>query len=194
MATFRRAILGLVPAALAIAVLTPACDAGHSQPVTPPSEGGRMSFSLSSDAFPDHNPVPVRHTCSGPNVSPRLKWTEAPAGAGAFALIVDDPDAPGGNFVHWVLYNLDPQVKELAEGVPATDRLPGGALQGRNGFGKIGYGGPCPPPGKPHRYFFTLYALDGKLNLASGATREQLEKAMQGHILGKAQLMGTFQR
>jgi Raf kinase inhibitor-like YbhB/YbcL family protein len=110
------------------------------------------------------------------------------------ALIADDPDAPAGTWTHWVLFNLPPTTTHLAEGVNKVDELPGGARQGRNDFRKIGYNGPCPPPGKPHRYFFKLYALDTGLQLSAGASKQELEKAMEGHIAGHAELMGTYKR
>jgi Raf kinase inhibitor-like YbhB/YbcL family protein len=127
-------------------------------------------------------------------MSPPLAWTDAPEGRASFALIADDPDAPGRTWVHWVIFNIPPNVGGLSENTPTNDRLGDGSLQGANDFRRIGYGGPCPPPGSPHRYFFKLYALDTKLDLEAGATKAQLEAAMQGHILAEAQLMGTFRR
>ncbi len=112
----------------------------------------------------------------------------------SFALIADDPDAPVGTWTHWVLFDLRGQTASLSEGMAKVDEVPGGGRQGRNDFRKIGYGGPCPPPGKPHRYFFKLYALDRILNLKAGASKQELEQAMQGHILGNAELMGTYRR
>ena len=153
-----------------------------------------MSFQISSAAFPNGEMSPKKFTCDGPDVSPQLAWRNAPPGAQSFALIMDDPDAPVGTWVHWVLYNLPADTKELPEGVEKKEQIASGALQGRSDFRKIGYGGPCPPPGKPHRYFFKLYALDGKLNLSAGATKADLERAMKGHILGDAELMGRYGR
>jgi Raf kinase inhibitor-like YbhB/YbcL family protein len=155
-----------------------------------------MTLNLTSPAFLDSTTIPPAHTCDGPDRSPALFWSGAPANTTAFALIVDDPDAPTGSWVHWVLYNLPASHTALPESVPKTDLLKqfGGALQGRNDFGRIGYGGPCPPPGAPHRYFFTLYALDAALPLRAGATKADVERAMHGHILGTAQLMGTYAR
>lgn len=155
-----------------------------------------MAFSLSSSAFKDGAAIPVKYSCDGPDVSPPLTWSGMPAGTATFALIVDDPDAPGGTWVHWVLYDLPGSASELPENVPKTEQLKelGGALQGKTDFRRPGYGGPCPPPGPAHRYFFKLYALDGRLNLAAGATKQDVERAMQGHILGRAQLMGTYGR
>src|SRR6266540_1402431 len=128
-----------------------------------------MAFSLTSTAFTDGAAIPVKYTCDGADVSPPLAWSGAPAGTKSFALICDDPDAPRGTWVHWVLFNLPAQEKELAEGTPTSARLPNSARQGKNDFGNIGYGGPAPPKGKPHRYFFKLYALDQTLDLPEGA-------------------------
>jgi Raf kinase inhibitor-like YbhB/YbcL family protein len=149
---------------------------------------------LTSPAFTDGNPIPRQHTGDGPDQSPALAWDDVPAGTGAFALVCDDPDAPRGTWVHWVLYNLPADARDLPQGVPGAPALPGGARQGKNDFGRIGYGGPAPPRGKPHRYFFRLVALDGPLSLAEGASRAQLDRATQGHVLGEAVLMGTYQR
>jgi Raf kinase inhibitor-like YbhB/YbcL family protein len=156
--------------------------------------GGTMSFELTSTAFSAHQAIPKKFTCDGPDVSPKLSWSDPPAKTQSFALIMDDPDAPGGTWVHWVFYDAPTDAKELPEGVPKQEELPGGARQGRNDFGKIGYGGPCPPPGKPHRYFFKVYALDTKLNLKSGATKADVERAMKGHILAQAELIGRYGR
>lgn len=152
-----------------------------------------MTLSVSSRAFREGEKIPTKYTCDSQNVSPPLVWTEAPAGTQSFALIADDPDAPGGTFTHWVLFNLPPTNHELPEAIPAQSQLPNGALQGKNDFGKIGYGGPCPPPGRPHRYRFKLYALDRTLDLKAGASQKQVMDAMQGHILGQGQLTGTYQ-
>jgi Raf kinase inhibitor-like YbhB/YbcL family protein len=156
--------------------------------------GGTMSLQISSTAFSAGETIPKKFTCDGPDVSPRLAWTEPPANTQSFALIMDDPDAPAGTWVHWVLYGLPAATKELPEGVAKQEQLSSGARQGRNDFGKIGYGGPCPPPGKPHRYFFKLYALDTKLSLKAGATKAGVEHAMKGHILAQAELIGRYGR
>jgi Raf kinase inhibitor-like YbhB/YbcL family protein len=149
---------------------------------------------LSSSAFKAGEPIPAKHTCDGQNVSPPLKWTATTANAKSLALIADDPDAPGGTWVHWVLFDLPPNVTELPEAIEKTQFIPGGAKQGLNDFRHLGYGGPCPPQGKPHRYFFKLYALDKELGLKAGASKKELEHAMEGHILGEASLMGTYKR
>ena len=155
-----------------------------------------MAFSVTSPAFREGAAIPGKHTCDGADVSPPLAWSAAPAGTRAFALIVDDPDAPAGTWVHWVLYNLPGTTLGLPENVTKTDQLPnlGGALQGRNDFRRPGYGGPCPPPGPAHRYFFKLYALDTPLGLKAGASKPDVERAMQGHVLATAQFMGTYAR
>lgn len=157
-------------------------------------KGGPMSLQISSSAFSAGETIPKKFTCDGPDISPKLAWNEPPANTKSFALIMDDPDAPVGTWVHWVLYDLPPETRELAEGVAKQEQLSSGARQGRNDFGRIGYGGPCPPPGKPHRYFFKLYALDSKFSLKAGATKPQLESAMKGHILGQAELIGKYGR
>ena len=154
-----------------------------------------MAFALTSTVFGDASPIPVRHTCDDADVSPPLAWREPPARTRTFALICDDPDAPAGTWVHWVLYNLPAAVAELPENVAKVESLDlGGARQGRNDFRRPGYAGPCPPPGPAHRYFFKLYALDASLKLKSGALKKDVEAAMQGHILGMAELVGTYAR
>jgi Raf kinase inhibitor-like YbhB/YbcL family protein len=158
------------------------------------AKGGAMAPQISSPAFSAGEAIPRKFTCDGPDVSPRLKWNEPPANTKSFALIMDDPDAPAGTWVHWVLYDLPADTGELPEGVGKQEQLSSGARQGRNDFGKIGYGGPCPPAGKAHRYFFKLYALDTKLNLKSGATKADLERAMKGRILAQAELIGRYGR
>lgn len=151
-------------------------------------------FELRAIAFQPGGDIPRRFTCDGPDVSPALRWTEPPAGTESFALIADDPDAPSGTWVHWAAYDLPATWRELPEGIAKIKEIPGGARQGSNDFPRIGYGGPCPPPGKAHRYFFKLYALDKKLDLKAGATKQDLEQAMKGHILAQAELMGRYHR
>lgn len=152
-----------------------------------------MAFKLSSTAFSNGSDIPVKYTCDGADVSPALSWSDTPGGTKSFALIADDPDAPSGTFTHWVLYGVPASTHDLPEGVSKEDQSSVGR-QGRNGFGRVGYGGPCPPPGKPHRYFFKLYALDTDLNLKPGASRSDLEKAIKGHIGGQSEWMGRYQR
>lgn len=153
-----------------------------------------MALELTSPAFAAGAPIPRQYTCDGANASPPLEWRGVPDGTRQLALICDDPDAPAGTWVHWVLYGLDASTTQLPEGVPTQGTLQGGARQGANDFKKTGYGGPCPPRGKPHRYFFKLYALDAELALVPGARKADLERAMRGHILAQGELMGTYQR
>lgn len=153
-----------------------------------------MSFELTSTAFEQGRPIPRQYTGEGQDVSPPLKWTEPPEGTKALALVCEDPDAPHGIWSHWVVFNLPAVSRELSEGVPTEDVLPNGTVQGTNDFHKIGYGGPMPPPGKPHRYFFKLYALDAPLSLNVGCRRAELLKAIEGHVRGEAELMGTYAR
>jgi Raf kinase inhibitor-like YbhB/YbcL family protein len=153
-----------------------------------------MKLDLSSTAFREGETIPKTYTGDGKDVSPPLRWSDPPQGTNGFALICDDPDAPRGTWVHWVLFNLPGDRRELAECLPAQEVLDGGARQGKNDFGKIGYGGPAPPRGKPHRYFFKLYALDTLLDLAPGATKDQVVAAMNGHVLAEGQLMARYGR
>lgn len=149
---------------------------------------------LKTTAFANGGDIPARFTCDGTDDSPALEWTEPPAGTQSFALLADDPDAPRGTWVHWVLYDLPATARELPEGLPPEGTLPSGARQGRNDFRKIGYGGPCPPPGPAHRYFFRLFALGRALGLPSGAKRADVDRAMEGHVLARAEVMGRYRR
>lgn len=153
-----------------------------------------MSIELTSTAFQPGATIPKQYTGDGADRSPPLRWSEPPAGTHSLALICDDPDAPRGTWVHWVLFNLPGRTRELEEGVPKTETLANGAKQGKNDFGNLGYGGPAPPKGKPHRYVFKLYALDAALDLPGGASKAQLLDAMKGHILAEGQLTGTYGR
>jgi len=157
------------------------------------STGSLGKLALTSTAFKEGETIPKKYTCDGPDISPPLEWESAPANTGSLALIAEDPDAPMGTWVHWVVYDIPPNVSELAENIPPEKTLPDGAVQGKNDFRNIGYGGPCPPSGT-HRYYFRLYALDTKLNLPPGSTKFDLVKAMQGHIVSEAQLMGKYSR
>ncbi|MBV9210211.1 MAG: YbhB/YbcL family Raf kinase inhibitor-like protein [Acidobacteria bacterium] len=148
---------------------------------------------MSSSAFADGQPMPSKYTCDGENISPPLKWEGVPEKAKTLALFVVDPDAPGGRFTHWVLFNLSATAKELPEKIPAEPQPAGVASQGTNDFKKLGYGGPCPPTGT-HHYIFKLYALDSELTLNANANREDLLNAMQGHILAQGQLTGTYEK
>jgi Raf kinase inhibitor-like YbhB/YbcL family protein len=153
----------------------------------------KMEIKLTSAAFKEGQPIPRQYTCDGVNVSPPLEWTGMPKTAKTIAIIADDPDAPSGTWVHWVVYDLPAENIGLVENLPATENLKAGGFQGANDFDKIGYGGPCPPSGT-HRYFFKIYALDNYLSLKVGATKTLVEKAMEGHIVAQGQLMGTYQR
>ena len=152
-----------------------------------------MDVKVTSSTFQDGGLIPAKYTCDGADVSPPLQWDTVPEGTKSITLICDDPDAPMGTFVHWVLFNLPAETRQLAEKVPADKTLPSGARQGTSDFGRIGYGGPCPPSGT-HRYFFKIYALDAKVDLPAGARKSDLLKAMQGHILAQGQLIGKYKR
>jgi len=175
-------------AALAVTLLLPSVWAGAPEPA--------MSLTLTTPAFEAGGAIPKRHTCDGEDLSPELRWTEPPAGTKTLALVVNDPDAPVGDWVHWVVYDLPPSLRGLPSGIARDGALadPKGARQGINDFGRIGWGGPCPPPGKPHRYYFRIYALDVPAGLAPGATRSELERAMKGHVLAQAEMHGTYAR
>ena len=161
-----------------------------TQPQTTPVP---KTMKLESSAFTANGMIPSQYTCDGQDMSPSLSWDAPPTGTQSLALIVDDPDAPGRTFVHWVLYDLPPEIHQLPKGVAAEPTLSGGGTNGKNDFGNLGYGGPCPPTGI-HRYFFKLYALDRELDLKPGATKAQLEAAMSGHILAAAELIGRYSR
>jgi Raf kinase inhibitor-like YbhB/YbcL family protein len=153
-----------------------------------------MSFTIKTTSFSDGSSIPKQHTCDGEDVSPPLTWSNAPAGTQSFALIADDPDAPGGTWTHWLIWNIPATTTSLSENVPKTESLADGSSQGKNDFKRIGYGGPCPPAGKPHRYFFKLYALGTKFDLKPEATRHELEGAIEGHVLAHTELMGRYAR
>ena len=152
-----------------------------------------MGLEISSSAFAEGEMIPTRYTCDGPDVSPDLSWRGVPETAKSLALICDDPDAPMGTWVHWVLFNMPASADGLPAGIPPDATLENGARHGTNDFRRLGYGGPC-PPGGIHRYFFKLYALDSGLDLESGITKARLLEAMKGHILAEAQLMGKYKR
>jgi Raf kinase inhibitor-like YbhB/YbcL family protein len=168
---------------------------GCTQPSSETKSGGSpLSIEITSPAFQRGTTIPKQYTGDGTDRSPPLGWSEPPSGTKSLALICDDPDAPGGTWVHWVLFNVPGQTRALEEGVPTTEILGNGAKQGKNDFGNIGYGGPAPPKGQPHRYVFTLYALDVAVDLPPGATKAQLMHAMKGHILAEGQLVGNYGR
>ena len=170
------------------------CSCNDREQAVSPAEGDqKMEIKITSSAFKDGGLIPAKYTCDGADVSPPLQWDVVPEGTKSIALICDDPDAPMGTWVHWILFNLPAKTKELAENIPPERSLPNGAKQGINDFHKIGYGGPC-PPGGTHRYFFKLYALDTELDLQAGANKSQLLKAMEGHIVAQGQLIGKYKR
>lgn len=173
---------------LSICVLTlaGAMFAGEATPPTP--------LTLSSSEFNAGSEIPKQCTCKGKDISPALQWSGAPARTASFAIIVDDPDAPHGDWVHWIIWNVPAATQSLPEAVAKQEQLEDGSRQGKNDFHKTGYNGACPPGGQTHRYFFRLYALDSKLDLPPGANRAALEAAMQGHILSQAEYMGTFHK
>ena len=152
-----------------------------------------VTIQMNSPVFEDGGLIPQEYTCSGENISPPLNWQAVPEGTQSLALIVDDPDAPGGEFVHWVVYDLPPDVQSLSDDMPHDKTFPIGGVQGINSTNRLGYMGPCPPSGT-HRYYFTLYALDEKLNLPAGEPKDRLLEAMEGHIIGQGQIMGRFKR
>jgi Raf kinase inhibitor-like YbhB/YbcL family protein len=153
-----------------------------------------MAFTMQSPDFANGADIPRAFTCDGEDRSPALSWSGAPDGTKSFALIADDPDAPAGTWVHWVIFNIPAKTQSLPGGAEKKEQLQDGSRQGRNDFRKLGYGGPCPPPGKPHRYFFKLYALGSELTLLAGASKADVERAMEGHALAHAELMGRYKR
>jgi Raf kinase inhibitor-like YbhB/YbcL family protein len=177
----------------AIALLGCVAAAGGADKPQPPKVMN-LPITITSTAFSEGQPIPAKYSCEGSDISPPLKWTNAPANTKSFALIADDPDAPMGTWVHWVLYDLPPNTTELPEDVAKTQFIAGNAKQGLNSWPRLGYGGPCPPPGKPHRYFFKLYALETMLDVKPGATKKDVEAAMKGHVLAEGQLMGSYER
>lgn len=182
----------LTPAAVVESTSAPEPTIEPASPTMLPKEE-EMNFELTSTGFQHESSIPIKFSCDGEDISPPLTWNDPPEGVLSFALIHDDPDLPAGTWVHWVLFNIPSNTRELAEGIPAQDVLADGSLHGVNSWGRLDYGGPC-PPGGTHRYFFKLYALDLMLDLASGASKADLLEAMDGHILAEAELMGTFSR
>lgn len=164
-------------------------------PLFPQSKkiGVKMELRVESSAFKEGDLIPPKFTCEGVNISPHLKWSGAPAGTKSFVLITDDPDAPVGDWVHWLLYNIPPDLTELKENIAPEKKLPNGSLHGLNDFKKFGYGGPCPPSGT-HRYYFKIYALDILLKPEPGAVKKEILQAMEKHILAEGRLMGRFKR
>jgi Raf kinase inhibitor-like YbhB/YbcL family protein len=148
---------------------------------------------LKSPSFSSGEMIPLRHTCDGENISPALEWSDFPPGIKSFALVCDDPDAPGKEWVHWVYFNISSDKRNISENIPPAEHPASGGIQGRNDFGKIGYGGACPPSGI-HRYFFRIFAIDTVLALPPGASKAQVTKAIHGHVLAEAELMGKYTR
>jgi Raf kinase inhibitor-like protein, YbhB/YbcL family len=149
---------------------------------------------VTTTAFKDGSEIPAEFTCSGKNVSPSCEWSGVPDTAGSSAVIMDDPDAPSGLFTHWILFNIPPGKCRIESGIPKKQAFEDGSMHGTNSFGRAEYSGPCPPPGKPHRYFLKVYVLDSKLNLRAPVTRNAIDSAMKGHILAEGGIMGTFRR
>jgi len=152
-----------------------------------------MTITVTSEAFAHEGMIPARYTCDGENISPGLAWENVPAQTQSIALISDDPDAPAGTWVHWVVWNIPADARSLPENIPPDESLPDGTMQGVSDFGRHGYGGPCPPSGT-HRYYFKVYALDKSLDLPANSNKKDLLKAMQGRILAEGQLMGKYKR
>jgi hypothetical protein len=176
---------------LILAILS-ACQG--KQPERQVPRGTEGALALESSAFEMEGTIPERYTCEGEDVSPPLSWSEPPAGAQSLVLICDDPDAPIGTWDHWVVFNIPASVRSLPEGVAADEMIEGVGTHGTNSWGRLGYGGPCPPEGPAHRYYFKLYALDTTLDLEPGADKKEIEKAMTGHILAQGQLMARYGR
>jgi len=152
-----------------------------------------MALDVSSPSFSHMKPIPAEFTCDGADISPAIRWSGAPRSAKSIVVMCDDPDAPAGTWVHWIVYDIPVSVDSLAENIPTTGTISCGAKQGLNDFRRIGYGGPC-PPGGTHRYFFKVYALDTMLNLPAGKTKKDVEKAMTGHVLAHGELVGVYSR
>ena len=164
------------------------------QPEQRVQEGTELALQIASAAFNADGTIPQRYTCDGEDLSPPLFWSEPPPGTQSFALICDDPDAPAGTWDHWVLFNIPATTRSVPEGVPADPVVKGAGMHGSNSWERLGYGGPCPPEGGAHRYYFRLYALDANLDLEPGAGKEDVDKAMRGHILAQGQLMARYGR
>jgi Raf kinase inhibitor-like YbhB/YbcL family protein len=205
---YKAYIPALIVVALLASVPISSCGSGASPPpsptTTPPpaathapepveEAGPSVAFEITSAAFAPQASIPRLYTCDGEDISPPLSWSDPPEGTQSLALICDDPDAPVGTWVHWVLFNIPADKRFLPESVPAQDQLSDGSLHGRNSWRRRDYGGPC-PPGGTHRYFFKLYALDTTLGLEAGATKQQVLSAMEGHILAQTELVGTYNR
>lgn len=185
--------LVLIPVAIAAVLLAVHADSRTDQNASPAGKQTTM-FQLKSNAFSPEGNIPARFTCEGANISPDLSWSGVPEGAKTLALVLHDPDAPHrGGYTHWIVFNIPATVNQLPENAPKTANLPGGGIQGRNDDGGIGYTGPCPPSGT-HRYYFHLYAVNRELQLKPGASKDELEHAIRGHVLGQAEFMGKYKK
>lgn len=184
---FRILVLLVVPCF--VTMLLASCGAGEQ-----PREEGEVALSITSTAFQEGDKIPDKYTCQGQDISPPLAWSEPPEGTQSFVLIMDDTDAPGGVFTHWVMFNIPPNSCGLPEAVPTEAQLSDRTIQGKNDFGRIGYGGPCPPTGRAHHYRFTLYALEKSSDLKAGVSKKQVLDAMQGYVLAQGELTGVYQR
>ncbi len=186
----------LICCVLALAAAAP----GRAAEKKSVKKGKKMTMTVTSPAFKHNSYIPAKYACGGEDVSPELNWTGLPEGVKSLAVIMDDPDAPPGTWVHWVLFDIPASAKGLKENIAKTEALPDGSRQGRvwgvneEDFSRVGYFGPCPPPGKPHRYFFKVYALGRLLGLPAGTPKGGLLKAMEGAILSKAELIGLYKR
>lgn len=183
-----------LPAVLLLVCAIASCQGGGGSGTIADGEEPAPTIRLTSPVFDVGQEIPERNTCDADDLSPPLAWSGVPPATRTLALICDDPDAPSGDWVHWVLYGLPPTEVELPEGVDTTAVVFAATRQGTNDFGRSGYGGPCPPPGKPHRYYFRLYALDAMPDLGPGATKRQLLDAIEGHVLARGELMGQYRR
>ena len=183
-----RKTFALVPALLAGLLLSSCSNQAE------PDSATTTTMQITTPAFANGEPIPDKYTGQADDISPRLEWTGAPMNAKSFALICEDPDAPMGAFTHWLIYNVPGTATGLSQNIAKTGTLPDGSRQGKNSFGNVGYNGPMPPPGKTHRYFFRLYALDAALKLDAGVDTAKLLGAMKDHVLAKGELMGTYQR
>jgi Raf kinase inhibitor-like YbhB/YbcL family protein len=176
-----------------LALVLVSCKDGENDMARTTTPTERAQVQVTSPAFKEGGMIPQQYTCEGEDISPPLRWGAVPEGTESLAVIMEDPDAPWGTFVHWVVYDLPPELQGLPENLPRDKTFAVGGVQGVNNSSELGYKGPCPPSGT-HRYFFRLYALDAKTDLPAGETKNRLLKAMEGHILAQGQLMGKYKR
>jgi len=191
--TFFFRALYLAISVTVVAGVSVSCQTKNTEKVAAGKGKEKMAFTITSTAFKHEGMIPIQYTCDGADISPQLAWSNVPESTKSFALICDDPDAPVGDWVHWVMFNIPSETRELKEKIANDAVLPDGVRHGTNDFGKYGYGGPC-PPGGTHRYYFKLYALDSMLVLKDKVTKKDLLEAMKGHILGQTELMGKYSR